>query len=178
MIIVTLSRIDALPSYQRREHALRLLVSSHLVCIVFLIRFVHVCESRKTYLISTVLIFELVEVVFAPSDYVHWIVPILAHQIWALILAVVEIAASIWRYVLPLLLAVLDRSMTTILLWNHVISVVRIILWLLLTINQSNSAQVVFIVLLVLILAVISSHNQFLLCAFESDWTNWFVAIA
>ena len=66
-------------SYQRWKHALRLLVSPHLVSIVFLIGFIHIRESWKAHLVSTVLILELVQVVFAPSDYVHWIVPILAH---------------------------------------------------------------------------------------------------
>lgn len=114
---------NALSSNQWRQHAI-VLISAYLIHIIILIGFIHIRQSWQSHLISTVLVLEVVQVVFTSSHDVDWVISVFIHKIRALICSIVELAASVWRDVL-LSLVVLYAAVVAVLLgWMHVVAVV------------------------------------------------------
>ena len=84
---------QTLTSYNWRKIPLSR-VSSHLTHNIVMILLVQICYFWKSYLVSTILIFKLIEVIFASSNNVHSIVYMSTvlkavtcntHQVWWLI---------------------------------------------------------------------------------------------
>lgn len=66
--------LPVLPAHQRRQNSLVLLVPTHLVQDVLVVLFVQVRDLRQAHLVPAVLVFNLLQVVLAPPNYVRCVV--------------------------------------------------------------------------------------------------------
>ena len=142
-----------------------------------MILLVEICYFWEAYLIPTVLILVLLQVVPAAPQHIGCTtMPTVchsisshAHQVWRLVGTVSTQVRSRLDVVAPSVASsnILKHTL------SHVLSILGVVLWLL-TIYQCHSIDIIILMIGVLI----SSHDELFLSSFEADWTYWLGTLA
>ena len=124
---------------------------------------IQICYFREPNLITTVLVLQIIKIIFAPSDNVDSIVVISSHY------SIITNTYKIGRLVGSISLMawnILPLSMTTLSIIN-IVSIMRAILRWLLTIYHCNTVDIIILVM-IFVTTSISSSDKLLFSSFQA----------
>ena len=126
----------------------------------------------KSYLITTVLVLQIIKVILTSSDNIHSIILISTH--YTIITNTYQIRRLVWSITLVALdiLALSISSLRSI----DVVSIMRAVLRWLLSVNQCNTVNI-FILVVIFVSTTVSPSDQLLFRSFQTHWPTWLCCI-
>ena len=157
-------RSNTLSSNKWWQHLLLSSISLHLTHYVVMVLFIQISYFGETNLIARILVLKLIQVVLAPSYNVIGIIGAISGiSTHAIVANTDEIGGGIGAISL-----VLRHVVSSLVGRIHVLPIMRVVLGLLLSVDESHSVDVVILMMIVLV----SPHDELLLCPLQPDWSH------
>ena len=129
-----------------------------------MVLFIQISYFGETNLIARILVLKLIQVVLAPSYNVIGIIGAISGiSTHAIVANTDEIGGGIGAISL-----VLWHVVSSLVGRIHVLPIMRVVLGLLLSVDESHSVDVVILMMIVLV----SPHDELLLCPLQPDWSH------
>lgn len=148
-----------------------------------MILFVQIGDLGQSNLVAGILVLELVQNVLASPDNSNGIISAVS---WVASKSIIIHTNKIWALVgtiswtrLDVVLSSVARDMhLAVVIVNVAATFMRVVLWVLLTIDEGNSVDIIIRIVVVVIFTIIPTHNEFFFGSLETYGSNWFCTIA